>query len=196
MNESDSVPADPIAYFSLLFERSAATCPERDAMVLSTVDADGRPSGRYVLLKAVDARGFVFYTNLGSRKARALEANPRAALTFYWPPATQVRVEGRVEGVTDGEADAYFASRPREYQVGAWASNQSAPLASRHALDERVRDAAQRFGTGPVSRPPFWSGFRVVPEALEFWTRDPHRLHQRLLFERREGGWSRSFLFP
>lgn len=192
----DELLADPIAYFSTLFERAAASCPERDAMVLSTVDADGRPSGRYVLLKAVDARGFVFYTNLGSRKARALGVNPAAALTFYWPPATQVRVEGRVERVSDAEADAYFASRPREYQVGAWASTQSERLASRQMLDDRVREAAERFSTGPVARPPFWSGFRVVPDALEFWTRDPHRLHQRVLFERRNGEWVRSLLFP
>jgi pyridoxamine 5'-phosphate oxidase len=188
---------DPIAIFAELFERAGRECAEPNAMVLSTVDGDGRPSGRYVLLKSVDQRGFVFFTNLGSRKAAALTANPYAALTFYWPPLdTQVRVEGRVERVADAEADAYFATRPRELQIGAWASNQSATLASREALDDRVREAADRFAQSAVPRPPFWSGFRVVPHAIEFWTRDPVRLHERVHFERRDDGWSRSLLFP
>jgi pyridoxamine 5'-phosphate oxidase len=190
-------PTDPIAYFSALFQRAAASLAEPEAMVLSTVDADGRPSGRYVLLKQVDARGFVFFTNLGSRKAKALAANRLGALTFYWPPETQVRVEGAVEPVADAEADAYFATRPREFQVGAWASSQSEPLASRAALEARVRAAGARFANGaPVCRPPFWSGYRLVPDRLEFWTRDPHRLHERLLYERRNGEWGQSFLFP
>ncbi|HKB10615.1 MAG TPA: pyridoxamine 5'-phosphate oxidase [Vicinamibacterales bacterium] len=189
-------PADPIEYFSILFKRANETLAEPDAMVLSTVDPDGRPSGRYVLLKKVDARGFVFFTNLGSRKARALTANPMGALTFYWPPETQVRIEGTVEPVSDAEADAYFATRPREFQIGAWASAQSDPLESRGVLESRVRDAAARFPAGAVERPPFWSGYRVVPDRLEFWTRDPHRLHDRVVYERRNGGWTRSFLFP
>jgi pyridoxamine 5'-phosphate oxidase len=188
---------DPIGYFSTLFERASQEEAESNAMVLSTVDADGRPSGRYVLLKAVDDRGFVFYTNMGSRKAHALAVNAQAALTFYWPTIEkQVRVEGRVEHVTDAEADGYFATRPREFQIGAWASSQSDTLASRAALEERVRDAAARFDGAVVSRPPSWSGFRVVPDRIEFWTRDPHRLHHRLLFERLDGAWIRSFLFP
>ena len=187
---------DPIALFSERFARAAATCAEPDAMVLSTIDADGRPSGRFVLLKAVDARGFVFYTNMGSRKARALDANPPASLTFYWPPDTQVRVEGRAERVTDAEADAYFATRPREFQIGAWASAQSDALASRATLDERVRDAASKFAGRTVGRPPFWSGYRVVPDRIEFWMRDPHRLHDRVVYQRRNGAWSRSLLFP
>jgi pyridoxamine 5'-phosphate oxidase len=187
---------DPIALFSELFARAEKTHPEANAMVLSTVDADGRPSGRYVLLKAVDDRGFVFYTNLGSRKSRALAANPAAALTFYWPPDTQVRVEGRIERVSDADADAYFATRPREFQIGAWASAQSDPLASRAALDARVVDATSRFEGKAVSRPPFWGGYRVVPQAIEFWTRDPHRLHERTLFERRDGAWTRVLLYP
>ncbi len=165
-------------------------------MVLSTVDPDGRPSGRYVLLKAVDQRGFVFYTNLGSRKARALAARPLAALTFYWPPETQIRVEGRVERVADSESDAYFNSRPREYQLGAWASEQSAALESRAALDARVAEAADRFKGRSVERPPFWGGYRVVPDVVEFWTRDRHRLHERVRFERVNGGWTRGLLFP
>src|SRR5579871_568746 len=168
---------DPIDLFRDLYERAAITCAEPDAMVLSTADADGRPSGRYVLLKAVDERGFVFYTNLGSRKARALQVNPFASLCFYWPPEKQIRVEGRVEPVSDAEADAYFATRPRPFQIGAWASAQSEPLESRARLNERVVDADARFQSGDVPRPPFWSGYRVVPDAIEFWTRDPARLH-------------------
>jgi len=187
---------DPIALFSERFAQAAAACREPDAMVLSTVDAGGRPSGRFVLLKAVDARGFVFYTNMTSRKARELVANPSASLTFYWPPEAQVRIEGRAERVSEAEADAYFATRPREFQLGAWASRQSDTLASRAALDERVREATARFQGSTVARPPFWSGFRVVPDRIEFWTRDPHRLHDRELFERRNGAWQRSLLFP
>ena len=187
---------DPIALFCERFDEAGRVHAEANAMVLSTVDGDGRPSGRYVLLKAVDARGFVFYTNLASRKALALAANPQAALTFYWPPDEQVRVEGRAEFVADAEADAYFATRPREFQIGAWASTQSAPLASRASLEERVAEAQRRFGDATVSRPPFWSGFRVVPRSIEFWTRDPARLHERLRFERDGDGWSRSLLFP
>jgi len=194
---TDAAPADPIAHFSSLYQQAATTLPEPDAMVLSTVDPDGRPSGRYVLLKKVDAQGFVFFTNLGSRKARALDANRLGALTFYWPPETQVRIEGTVERVTPAEADAYFATRPREFQIGAWASSQSDPLESRLALDARVREAAAKFAAGAaVTRPPFWSGYRLVPDRIEFWTRDPHRLHDRVLYERRNGAWTRSFLFP
>jgi pyridoxamine 5'-phosphate oxidase len=187
---------DPIAIFSSLFERAARDCAEPDAMVLSTVDPDGRPSARYVLLKGVDERGFVFYTNLESRKAKGLAAHPYAALTFYWPPATQVRVEGGVERVSDADADAYFATRPRASQIGAWASQQSAELGSRAALDERVKETEARFANAPVTRPPFWVGFRVVPHTIEFWTRDAARLHERLMFQRGGSGWARSLLFP
>jgi pyridoxamine 5'-phosphate oxidase len=187
---------DPIALFSELFAKASTTCAEPDAMVLSTVGADGRPSGRYVLLKSVDQRGFVFFTNFGSRKARALAATGVAALTFYWPPETQVRIEGRVERVADAESDAYFATRPREYQTGAWASDQSTPLTSREELDARVLEAAKRFEGKPVARPPFWGGYRVVPDSIEFWNRDPHRLHERIHYERRGGVWTRSLLFP
>ena len=166
-------------------------------MVLSTVDADGRPSGRYVLLKGVDERGFVFYTNLGSRKARAIAANPYAALTFYWPPLDkQVRVEGDIERVSDADADAYFATRPRESQIGAWASKQSAWLASPASLDDRIRAIHDRFDGALVPRPPFWSGFRVVARSIEFWTRNADRLHERVIFQRKNGEWERSLLFP
>jgi len=187
---------DPIELFQDLYARAAATCAEPDAMVLSTADADGRPSGRYVLLKAVDQRGFVFYTNLGSRKARALEANPLASLCFYWAPERQVRVEGRVEPVTDAEADAYFATRPRPFQIGAWASAQSDVLESRSILDRRVAEAEARFKDGPVSRPRFWSGYRVVPDMIEFWTRDPARLHVRERYRRDGAAWRVTTLYP
>jgi pyridoxamine 5'-phosphate oxidase len=187
---------DPIAIFSSLFERASRDCAEPDAMVLSTVDPDGRPSARYVLLKGIDDRGFVFYTNAESRKAKALAAHPDAALTFYWPPATQVRIEGSVERVSDAEADAYFATRPRESQIGAWASLQSAALASRAALDARVLEVERRFEDAAVSRPPFWTGFRVVAHSIEFWTRDPARLHERVVYQRGSGEWTRSLLFP
>ena len=187
---------DPIDLFRDLYEQAAATCAEPDAMVLSTVDADGQPSGRYVLLKAVDQRGFVFYTNLGSRKARALVANPLASLCFYWPPDKQVRIEGRVESVTGAEADAYFATRPRPFQIGAWASAQSDVLASRAMLDDRVREFETKFANTTVQRPPFWSGYRVVPNTIEFWTRDPARLHTRERYERAGSTWKTDTLYP
>jgi pyridoxamine 5'-phosphate oxidase len=187
---------DPLALFSALYEEASRALMEPDAMVLSTVDPDGRPSARYVLLKSADASGFIFYTNLGSRKARALAVNPYAALTFYWPIEKQIRVEGDVEPVSDEEADAYFATRPRESQIGAWASKQSTELGSPARLDERLREARERFEGRPVPRPPFWSGFRVKAHTIEFWTRDPARLHERVLYERRNGEWTRSLLFP
>jgi pyridoxamine 5'-phosphate oxidase len=188
---------DPIATFRRLYEQAAQACVEPDAMVLSTVDPDGRPSGRYVLLKAVDERGFVFYTNLDSRKARALAANPYASLCFYWPPLhKQVRVEGRVERVSDAEADSYFATRPRDSQIGAWASQQSAVLESSAILSGKVAAIRDRFSDGNVPRPPFWSGFRVVPTSIEFWSRDPARLHLRERFDRQGDQWTQSLLYP
>ena len=188
---------DPIEMFRVLYDQALQSCVEPDAMVLSTVDRDGRPSSRFVLLKGVDRNGFVFYTNLTSRKAAALAAHPVAALCFYWAPmGKQVRVEGTVEPVNDAEADAYFASRPRDSQVGAWASDQSSTLESRAELNRRVNEIRARFEGGQVPRPPFWSGFRIVPDMIEFWTRDQARLHEREHFERRGGEWRRRLLYP
>ena len=189
--------SDPIALFRDLYAEAAKLHPEPDAMVLSTVDAGGQPSGRFVLLKTVDARGFVFYTNLESRKARALVADPRAALTFYWAGiGKQVRIEGAVERVADSEADAYFATRARESQIGAWASQQSRAMVSRADLDARILEVETDFAGRAVPRPPFWSGFRVVPQSIEFWTRESARLHVREHYERTADGWSRTLLFP
>jgi pyridoxamine 5'-phosphate oxidase len=191
------MPGDPIEMFRALYEQALQSCVEPDAMVLSTVDPNGRPSSRYVLLKGADPNGFVFYTNLTSRKAAALAAHPIAALCFYWAPmGKQVRVEGTVEPVQDAEADAYFASRPRDSQIGAWASDQSSTLESRGELDRRVEEMRARFEGGQVPRPPFWSGFRIVPDMIEFWTRDHARLHEREHFERHGGVWRRRLLYP
>ena len=189
---------DPIAMFTGLFEQ-AQKCglEEPEAMVLSTVDQNGRPSSRYVLLKGLDARGFVFYTNLESRKARALAANPYAALCFYWPPLDkQVRIEGDVERVSDEDADAYFGTRPRESQLGAWASRQSSALDSRATLEQQLDETRARFDGRAVTRPPYWSGYRVVPNAIEFWTRHAARLHDRARFTREDGRWLRTLLYP
>jgi pyridoxamine 5'-phosphate oxidase len=189
--------ADPIAIFRQLFAEASKVCDEPDAMVLSTVDDDGQPSGRFVLLKGFDERGFVFYTNLGSRKARAISATARAALCIYWAPlGKQIRIEGTVERGSDAEADAYFATRPRDSQIGAWASAQSAPMASRAELDARVAEVSRKYEGQPVPRPPFWSGFRVVPRSIEFWTRDPARLHVRHHYDRSGDGWIQTLLYP
>ncbi|HTL95478.1 MAG TPA: pyridoxamine 5'-phosphate oxidase [Gemmatimonadaceae bacterium] len=196
-----AAPADPIAHFTALLSEAQrvdrARLPEPTAMTLATVDDAGRPSARIVLLKEVDARGFVFYTNYESRKGRELLAHPWAALCFHWQPMErQVRVEGPVERVTDAEADAYFASRARMSRVGAWASRQSATLESDAELQHRVRDVEARFAGGDVPRPPNWSGFRVVPQRIEFWRGRPHRLHERFLYERDDTGWRVRRLFP
>ena len=197
MRTFDPSQGDPIEIFRALYTRAAQECAEPDATVLSTADANGRPSGRYVLLKTFDRRGFVFYTNLNSRKARALADNPHASLCFYWPRIEkQVRIEGVVEHVSDSEADAYFETRPRESQLGAWASDQSAPLDSRASLEQRVAEMRARFEGGPVTRPPFWSGFRLRPDVIEFWTRNPGRLHERERYERDGERWNRTLLYP
>lgn len=164
---------------------------------LSTCDASGQPSGRVVLLKSFDARGFVFYTNLQSRKGQELSANPKAALCFYWGPLErQVRVVGDIEQVTVEEADAYFASRARGSQIGAWASAQSAQLDRRETLVQRVVETENRFAEQDVTRPPHWSGIRVLPREIEFWQGMPSRLHDRVRFVRQDDAWTREMLYP
>ena len=189
---------DPIHHFNELFAKARLACTDDPtAMVLATVGSDGRPSVRFVLLRGVDGRGFVFYTNLDSRKARELDAHPYAALCVHWAPlARQVRVEGSVEQVSPEEADAYFATRPRESQIGAWASRQSAHLDSREELEARVREFEERFKDRTVPRPPFWSGFRVAPMRIEFWTSRAGRLHERVVYTRSGEAWETELLYP
>ena len=189
---------DPIARFAKLFEQAKkAVAPEPTAVVLATADADGKPSARVVLLKGFDERGFVFYTNLTSRKGKELQANPQAALCFYWPPLyQQVRVEGKIEIVSDAEADAYFATRPFGSQIGAWASKQSEVLANREELEMQFKALEEKFAGREVPRPPFWSGFRVIPERIEFWESRENRLHDRTVYTRDNGEWVMEKLYP
>ena len=190
---------DPNALFEeWLAEARFGEPNDPTAMALATAGPDGRPSCRMVLLKGHDERGFVFYTNLDSRKGGELDANPRAALLFHWKSLRrQVRVEGAVEPVSGEEADAYFASRSRDSQLGAWASDQSRPLESRALFESRYEAMKERFEGGEVPRPPRWSGWRVVPERIEFWTDRDHRLHERRLFVREDGsGWREGLLYP
>jgi pyridoxamine 5'-phosphate oxidase len=184
---------------SLLEQSKASGDPEPTAMTLATVGKNGRPSARTVLLKAFDERGFVFYTNFESRKGRQLAANPQAALLFHWKmlrEGIQVKIEGTVEPVTAAEADAYFAVRPRDSQIGAWASKQSQTLDSRETLETRIAEYEQKFAGIDVPRPPHWSGFCVVPELIEFWYGAKFRLHERQRYERVDGAWHRRMLFP
>src|SRR5438309_218807 len=187
----------------ILFDRWLAEARESEpndpvAMALATADAAGRPSVRMVLMKGHDQRGFVFYTNLDSRKGGELAANPQAALLFHWKSLRrQVRIEGGAEPVSEAEADAYFASRSRDSQLGAWASDQSHPLDARATFEARYEEVRARFDGGEVPRPPRWSGWRVVADRIEFWSDRPHRLHERRLFTRQEdGGWSEGLLYP
>jgi pyridoxamine-phosphate oxidase len=167
------------------------------AMTLATVDARARPSARTVLLKKLDERGFVFYTNKNSRKGRELAGNPKAALCFFWQPLMeQIRVEGVVETVSDEEADAYWATRSRASQIGAWASDQSQPLDRRETLEARATEYGQKFAGVAVPRPMHWSGYRVVPDLIEFWRSRPGRLHERICYEKVEDSWTRILLNP
>ena len=189
---------DPHSLFEEWFAEARLSEPnDANAVALATADAAGRPSVRMVLLKGHDERGFVFYTNLDSRKGGELVGNPRAALLFHWKSLRrQVRIEGDVEPVATAEADAYFATRSRDSQLGAWASDQSRPLASRALFESRYEEMRARFEGGDVPRPPRWSGFRLMPERIEFWSDRAHRLHERRLFERSGDGWSEGLLYP
>jgi pyridoxamine 5'-phosphate oxidase len=190
---------EPMEQFAEWFgEAQKLGLAEPEAVTVATADAQGRPSARVMLLKGHDALGFVLFTNLGSRKCRELDENPYAALCFHWMPLErQVRARGRVERVSEAEADAYFASRHRQSQLGAWASKQSQPLESPHALEKRVAKYVARFPLGEIPRPEFWGGFRVVPDELEFWQARPFRLHDRLVYRRDAGGpWRHEALYP
>ena len=191
---------EPMRLFAAWLADATASEPrDPNAMTLATVDADGMPNARMVLLKGADAQGFVFYTNMGSQKGQELAASAKAALVFHWKSLNrQVRVRGHVENVTAEEADAYFATRPKQAQIGAWASKQSQPLESRMAFEKAVAINAAKYAIGSVPRPPNWSGYRIVPEQIEFWHDRPFRLHDRIVFKRAAAGeaWSKTRLYP
>ena len=188
---------EPFEPFRRWLDQAWQREPNAHAMILATTTSEGRPSARAVLLKGLDDRGFVFYTNLESRKGRELGANRQAAMVFHWAQLErQIRVEGRVSAVSDAEADAYFASRPRGSQIGAWASRQSRPMERPGDLDARVEEFEKKYANGPVPRPPHWSGFRLVPDVIEFWKGKASRLHERQLFTRDGDGWRVQLLYP
>jgi pyridoxamine 5'-phosphate oxidase len=197
---AEGLGPDPIRAFESWFDhiREVHSLPFPDAVCLGTVDPEGWPQGRMVLLKGVDQRGFHVFTNYTSAKGKALEANPRAALTFYWGDLDrQVRVQGEVERLSDEESDAYFASRPRGSRIGAWASQQSAPLESREVLEARVEEVVGRYGEGPIPRPPHWGGYLIRPRRVEFGQGRQDRLHDRIVYRRgADGSWSTERLNP
>ncbi len=189
---------DPICLFQEYFEAAKKSEPsDATAFALATADGDGAPSVRMVLLKKAEAEGFMFFTNMESRKGEDLQANPKAAMCFYWDTIDiQVRIEGKVTPVTPEEADAYFATRPRASQIGTWASDQSRPMEGLLALEKRAAKFAAKYAIGKVPRPPFWSGFRLIPSRIEFWHRRPFRLHERTVYDRQGEGWSVMRVYP
>jgi pyridoxamine 5'-phosphate oxidase len=201
LTTGDFTQADePMRLFGAWLSDATASEPrDPTAMTLATVDSDGLPDARMVLLKGADERGFVFFTNTQSQKGRELDAHPKAALVFHWKSLNrQVRVRGPVERVDAGEADAYFATRPKQAQIGAWASKQSSPLESRLAFEKAIAVYAAKYAIGAVPRPPYWSGFRIVPLVIEFWHDRPFRLHDRIEFRRAGPGaaWTKTRLYP
>jgi pyridoxamine 5'-phosphate oxidase len=190
--------SDPLAEFRRVFDRAAENAPyDPVAVTLATASRDGHPSARIVLLRGVDDRGFVFFTNYRSRKASDIEANPRAALCCYWPWLdVQVRIEGLVERASAAESDAYFAGRPRGSQIGAWASAQSRPLESRESLEQTYHEVDARYASQTVPRPPHWGGYRLIPERIEFWRAGTYRLHNRVLYTREGAAWRHELLYP
>ena len=191
------ITLNPIAEFEQAVARARSHGIDTAPVALATADREGRPSARIVLLRGLDQRGFVFYTNYNSRKARELTANAHAALCFYWPTLDeQIRIEGAVELVSAAESDAYFAGRPRGSQIGAWASSQSEVLDARATFERRIADTEARFAGQPVTRPPFWGGFRLVPQRIEFWYGRESRLHERTLYTRDGDGWQVATLYP
>ena len=199
MSGNDQTETDPFAWFQRWIAEAEASEPsDPNAMTVVTVGPGGKPSARTILLKGVDPRGFVFYTNTQSRKGLELGAIPSIALLFYWKSlARQIRIEGVVEPVTDAESDAYYASRLRISRLGAWASDQSRPLSGRAELERRLHAFEEKYPGEDIPRPPHWSGYRVLPDRFEFWQNMPFRLHDRTIFERAPGGgWTRGKLFP
>lgn len=198
LTEDFTESTQPYSLFGEWLEDARQSEPnDPNAAALSTVDSDGMPNVRMVLLKGYDTRGFVFYTNYESTKGGEILASMKAAMCFHWKSLQrQIRVRGNVELVSDEEADAYYASRPRGSRIGAWASKQSRPLESRFALEKAVAEYTAKYAIGNIPRPPFWSGFRIVPVSIEFWHDRPFRLHDRVLFTQAENGWNKARLYP